>query len=75
MEQWLKGIFKPNSDVSSMRVMSMLCTITACLIGFCGLLMGKDLASLSMLCGTFLSGAMVGKVAQKHVENKEQSVL
>jgi hypothetical protein len=71
MITWIKAIFQANSDVSSMRVMSMVSLLTASYIGIAGLYEGKNLAELSILCGAFLSGAFGAKYMQKTLEVKK----
>lgn len=69
MRHLLKALLSDNGSISSMRVMSLSCCSTAIMIAFIGLLKAQpDYMGLSGLCGTFLSMAMAGKVAQKHVE-------
>jgi hypothetical protein len=70
MLDWIKNIFKSDSEVSSMRVMSMISLLTGCYIGISGLYQGKNLSELAILCGTFLGAAMGGKVLQKQTELK-----
>jgi uncharacterized membrane protein len=67
---WLRGIFSSTSEVSSMRVMTMLALLTGCFVGIVGIYKDRNLAELSILCGTFLSAAMTGKIMQKNIENK-----
>ena len=68
MLNWIKDIFRSGSGVSSMRVMAMISLLTACYIGIAGLYKDRNLSELAILCGTFLSAAMYGKVAQKKTE-------
>jgi hypothetical protein len=70
IKDWLKGLFENNGKVSSMRVMSMISLLTGCYIGISGLYQDKNLSELSILCGTFLSSSMAGKVFQKVQEIK-----
>lgn len=64
----LLAILSEKSDVSSMRLMSILALLLAGYIAVRGLETRSDLSGLSMLCGVFLGAAFGGKVIQKHVE-------
>jgi uncharacterized membrane protein YfcA len=68
--KFLKSLFSENSDVSSVRVMSMVSLLIAGYIGVYGLTTKADLDGLAMLCGVFLTAAFGGKVGQKFVETK-----
>lgn len=70
MKAWLVQLFSSNSVVSAMRVMSLICVVSAVGLGWYGILENRDLVALSVLCGTFLTAAFTGKVAQKAQENK-----
>lgn len=66
MKQMLRELFSERSTISSMRVMAMACCLTAILIAIVGLFKASpDYAGMSMLCGTFLGMAFVGKAIQK----------
>ncbi len=68
---FLKSLFSEKSEVSMVRVMSLLSLLTAICIAIAGMLKSTpDYSGLSMLCGAFLSAAFFGKVAQKHAESK-----
>lgn len=68
MKSFLMRLFAENSDVSSLRVMSVLCCVFACLIAGYGIYNRIDMGGLAELCGVFLGAAFTGKVAQKHLE-------
>ncbi len=68
MLNWIKDVFKSNSGVSSMRVMSMVSLLTGCYIGIAGLHQNKNLSEVAILAGTFLTAAFTGKVMQKSKE-------
>lgn len=71
MKKLLMELIDENSPVSSMRVMSLICVITAAIIAIVGMEQGKDLSQLAMICGTFLGAGLTGKVTQKIVEKNE----
>lgn len=48
-----------------LRLLSLLCVLTASSIGIYGVYKQAD---VSILCGTFLTAAFTGKIAQKHLE-------
>lgn len=70
MKQWFKDLFCTNSAVSSMRVMSMMCVASACIMGLTAIWRNSNLAEASVLCGVFLSAGLTAKVAQKSQEAK-----
>lgn len=51
-----------------MRVMSIASLIVGSVIGAYGVYSGKDMNSLSVLCGVFVGAAFGGKVGQKFAE-------
>lgn len=61
IKDWIAKLISNDSTVSSMRVMSLLCTITACVVA----LTIKDSASI---IAALLAPAMAGKVIQKGME-------
>lgn len=63
-------LFSENSEVSMMRVMSMLSLSAGIVIGAYGLCTNKDMSALSMLCGVFVGAAFGGKVGQKFAERE-----
>lgn len=69
MIKFLKDLFSEQSHVSSMRVMAMMCCITAIVIGLYGMLkQSPDYSGLALLCTTFLGTAFGAKVIQKRSE-------
>lgn len=68
MKTWLIQLFSSNSAVSSMRVMSMICILSAVGLGWYGITQNRDLTGLSILCGTFLTAGFTGKAVQKKME-------
>lgn len=65
----MKNMFNENTRVSSMRVMAMMCCVTAIVIGIVGLFKpAPDYSGLSLLCTTFLATAFGAKVIQKRTE-------
>lgn len=74
MINWLKDAFSESSDVSMMRLLSFVCVVSACVIACTGLYKGANLSELSILCGTFLTAGISGKVLQKNseVENEKK---
>ena len=68
---FLKDMFSESSGVSSMRVMGIICTLSASSIGLASLWQNKDLSSVAILVGSFLIPAFGGKVGQKAFESKE----
>lgn len=64
MNRWLRELFSEKGSVSSMRVMAMLCVLTAIALAF----LGKDTNVL-----IFLTAGMAGKVSQKWTESKDSN--
>lgn len=71
MKDFLIRLISAKSDISSMRVMSLMSVIAAIVLAFHGINRGQPLDSLSILCGVFLGAAFGGKVGQKVVEVKQ----
>lgn len=65
MKQWLKDLFSDGSTVSSMRVMSMLCVLTACGISVYSVSHNQSDASIITV---LLTAGISGKVIQKKIE-------
>lgn len=75
MIQFIKDLFAPQSTVSMMRVMSILCCLASIVIAFVGMNKSTpDYSGLSLLCSAFLGAAFAGKVAQKSIEAKTTPV-
>lgn len=62
------ALLSEKSKVSSMRLMSLISLLTACLIAGFGLYLKLDLLGLAALCGVFVSAAFGGKILQKNME-------
>lgn len=74
MIKFIKDMFSAGSSVSAMRVMAMLCCLSAIVIAIVGVCKKEpDYEGLSILSATFLTTAFGGKVAQKHLESKSIS--
>jgi hypothetical protein len=68
---YLKKLLADNAgDPSSMRVMAFISLFAGIGIGIIGLVQGRDLSSLAILCGVFIGVAFGGKAAQSAIENK-----
>lgn len=72
MKNFLKQILSENGTISSVRFMAITCVFSAAACAFYGIYTNKDLVSVSVLCGVFLSAAFGGKVGQKFAENKSE---
>ncbi len=71
MKKFLLDMFSESSNVSMMRVLALICVLTACAIAIRASLIGcSDLNSVSILCSTFLAGGIGGKVLQRASEVK-----
>lgn len=64
----LKLALAPKSSVSMMRLMSIICVLMACVIAIVGLCTNKPLGELSILVGSFLGPAFLGKSIQARSE-------
>lgn len=70
MKQWFKDLFSDSSSVSMIRVLSLICVLTASGVAIHAVSIGANLDSVSVLCGVFLGAGISGKVSQKILENK-----
>lgn len=70
MKQLLLSLFSDSSGLSMMRLLSLICVLTACIIAIYGIIKGHDLNAVAMLCGAFLAAGISGKVVQKFGEKK-----
>ena len=70
MKQFIKDLLREDSKVSTTRLMSLMCVISAIIIVILGLYLGKELTGLATISGTFLGPAFAAKVFQKNMENK-----
>lgn len=68
----IKELLDPNSDVSSMRVMSFIALFIAGGLAFTGLIKGVDLSALGVLCGVFVASSFGGKSIQAFAESKKR---
>jgi RsiW-degrading membrane proteinase PrsW (M82 family) len=76
MKNFLLKMLSTSDEVSEMRVMVLLCVLTAIAIAGYGIYKNPtDYSGLSLLCGTFLTTAFGGKVLSKRdeVSQKEKS--
>lgn len=71
MKEYLKKVMADGDGTpSAMRWMSVVALFAGIVIAFVGLLKGKDLSTLAVLCGVFVGSAFGGKVAQSSIENR-----
>lgn len=76
MKHWLRGLFSENGGVSMIRVLSLLCTVSAVIIAMAGISSTKHtLESVAILCGTFLTAGLGAKVLQKKTEVAQSEKL
>ena len=69
MKTWLSQLFSESGGVSMVRLLSLICTVAAVIIAIVGMYTDKHtLEAVAILCGTFLTAGIGGKVAQKIVE-------
>lgn len=66
--QALKPFLSELGDLSMMRLLSLICVLTACLIALIGISLNRNAADLALLCGAFLSAGIAGKVVQRKHE-------
>lgn len=66
---WLRELFSDSGSVSLMRVMSLLCCLSAIVIAIIGVSKSQvDYSGVSLLVSSFLTAAMGGKIMQKRIE-------
>ena len=70
ISQFLRDMFSEQSNISSMRVMSMIALLVSSYLAIYGIDSKADLNALAVLCSVFLGAAFGGKVAQKFAETK-----
>ena len=70
MKSFLTALFSDSGNVSMVRVLSLICVLTASGIALYAVSKGTDLSGISILCGTFLGAGLGAKVAQKSMEVK-----
>lgn len=69
MKQWLQQLFSESGGVSMVRVLSLVCILTASILAFYGMHNSThSLEAVAILCGTFLTAGMGAKVLQKRSE-------
>lgn len=71
MFKFLGKLISEESTYSTVRAMSLICTVSAVLIGIYGIHENRDLTGVAELVGAFLAPAFAGKVGQKYFENKD----
>ena len=66
---WIKELFSDSGSISLMRVMSLLCCLSAIAIAIIGISKyNVDYSGVSLLVSSFLTAAMGGKIFQKRIE-------
>lgn len=65
-----KQLLSDGQNFSCMRLMALLACVLACILAVYGIIFGRELTGLSLLCGTFLGPAFGGKVIQTHLETR-----
>lgn len=70
MKRFIYELLSDKGSVSMMRLLSLVCVITASGIAIHAVTIGSDLNATSVLCGTFLGAGIGGKIAQKVTEVK-----
>ncbi len=67
--KFLISAFSQSGDISMIRIMALLCCITAIMIAIISVCKpDPDYSGASLLCGAFLSIAFTGKIIQKKIE-------
>lgn len=65
---FLLKMLSESSEVSTMRVMSLLALIIGSGIAIYGVYKGNDLSGIAQICAIFVGAAFTGKAAQKYME-------
>lgn len=73
MKQFILQLFSDTGSVSMMRMLSLICVLTASVIALYCIYMDRNMDAASVLCGVFLGFAFTGKAVQKISEVKERS--
>lgn len=73
MKNFIMQLFNETGTVSMMRMLSLICVLTASAIALYCIYMNRDMNAASILCGIFLGAAFTGKAVQKISEVKERS--
>ena len=74
MKKFILDMFSESSNVSMMRVLALICVLTAAILALRASLIGGDLTSVSILCSTFLGAGIGGKVLQRPNEGTHHRV-
>lgn len=69
MKNFVLNLFSDTGTVSMMRVLSLICVLTASGIAIHAVTVGSDLNAAAILCSVFLGAGITGKVVQKGLEN------
>ena len=70
MKNWLHELLSEGGNVSTMRVMSLLCVLTSCIISIVAIIIHAELMGTSILVGALLTPAFTGKIMQKSKETE-----
>jgi len=62
MKDWIAKLVSSESSVSTMRVMSLLCTVTACIVALC---VDDSAAIIAALLTPAFGGKALQKIAEK----------
>lgn len=73
MRRWMRDLLSERSDVSMMRLLSLICVLTASGIAIRAVVMDRDLSAAAVLCSVFLGAGIGGKAIQKVSEIKDVS--
>lgn len=68
IKQWFRDLFASDSAVSSMRVASIMCVTTACIIALYKAKNGTDEVGIIT---ALLTAGITGKVGQKWIESND----
>jgi hypothetical protein len=72
MKEFFKSMVSENSEVSSVRIMSLMCVLFAFITALYSLHVSADPEKVSWLVAAFLAPAFGGKVWQKRFEKPKQ---
>lgn len=67
----MENPLRSDTQSSSMRIMLLLCVLTAIVISILAVVLNRDLAATGVLVGTLIGPAFVGKGVQSFAERKE----
>lgn len=68
MHKFIIGLLSEDSKISSIRLMSILCVVSAILIACYGMYHNRDLIGISTVVTSFLGPAFAAKVVSKKLE-------